>query len=166
MEILLDFRKHAFGASRRRLNAVEVEIRLKEGNCLSIVGHVWNAKHTDIIMGGQCQDSIRHIIGEKLYNIWEDWHLNDFHPGTEKQESYLAKHNNGKIPEYKKACKILKAANLYVDEGYAYGSSWLKRELPQYVMEFLNILKYRPLYECIEALGVEKLIAITVMDNR
>lgn len=46
----------------------QVEITVKDADTdkpkLSISGDVWNSRHTDIIMGGQCQDEFMKILDQ------------------------------------------------------------------------------------------------------
>lgn len=68
----------------------KVEIELENGN-LSIVGY---AKLKDLEFGGQCQDEFnKYLKGnsywDKLYSIWNEWHLNDMQPGTPEQMQCL-----------------------------------------------------------------------------
>lgn len=87
-------------------NMVDVEISMKTNKngrpCLSVCGDVWNHCNTDILEGGQCQDSLAKLksqlpnpnrkILSKILSVWNEWHLNDVHPGTEEQENCLNEH--------------------------------------------------------------------------
>ena len=83
---------------------VDVEISLKlekDPATLSICGNVWNARKSDIINGGQCQDTLRELTEKgvftkwnvdpakfkQLLDIWDRWHLNDLNPACEHQRS-------------------------------------------------------------------------------
>jgi hypothetical protein len=72
---------------------VELEIRIENGE-LSICGNVWNRSHTDIVSGGQNQDSIggecdKLFISEfllsRILRVWERWHLNKMRAGCSHQ---------------------------------------------------------------------------------
>lgn len=141
------FPKIAFYGTRR-INTPEIEVELRDtakGQVLSICGSVWNSKHTDCLMCGQCLDemnkfeSLRHNpTFRKLYEWWKAWHLNDMCPASRSQEDALIA-KFGKIPAYNEACDYLKSIDLYKDEnGYEYGSAWLYREIPD---EDLNAIK-------------------------
>ena len=147
MEIskVFKFDKVAYTSSRR-VNSPEVEMRLnyKDGDMnkpvLSICGDLWNARHTDIVMGGQCLDylnefsSLKHnTLFKRLYRLWKLHHLNDMHAGTVKQEQALneAKKSGVKICSYDDSCKYLDSVGLLDDDGYRYGSKWLYREIPE-----------------------------------
>lgn len=133
------FPKIAYSGSRR-INLPEVEIELRDtakGPELSICGSVWNSKHTDIVMGGQCLDNMMEYselscnpLFRKLYKWWKSYHLNTLNAGTVKQEEALKEANLiGK--GYERQCEYLKDIDLYEDNGYRYGSAWLYREIPE-----------------------------------
>ena len=141
------FNKIAF-SNIRRINTPEVEVELRDtqkGPELSICGSVWNSKHSDIIIGGQCLDEMVRIddlhdneLFMKLYRWWKKYHLNGMHAGSRSQrDALIAKF--GKEPDYDKACEYLKSVDLYKDENdYVYGSSWLYEAIPD---EDLNEIK-------------------------
>jgi len=141
---------------------ITIEIKLKQtekGEALSICGNIWKPKRTDIVEGGQCQDTIREALNEgkiklkgyteadilKLLDIWDRWHLNDLRAGCEHQRALipLYKKEKGedffdvsnydeiiKLPEFKK-CSIC---------GYKYGTAWLFEPLPKEVISFIREL--------------------------
>lgn len=132
--------------------SVYVRIKIVDGN-LSIVGVEGLTK------SGYCLGSCGQIVGElkRINNfvgdwerwlptfteIWERWHLNDMKAGTIKQEDFLRKKKselNVRRLDYEVACKYLEEAGLLIDNGYKYGTSWLKEELPSEVIAFLEAL--------------------------
>jgi hypothetical protein len=145
MKKTFTFPKVAYTSSRRvNLPAIEVELRYKDNDInrpvLSICGELWDARHTDIVMGGQCLDEMSKLgdlrfstLFKKLRRLWKLYHLNDMHAGTVKQENALddAKKSGIKICSYDDSCKYLESIGLLVDDGYKYGSSWLYREIPE-----------------------------------
>lgn len=66
--------------------------------------------------------------------LWGRWHLNDLRAGTAAQETFLRAHPETR---YEKACAALTAAGLNPDNGYRYGSAWLREEVPAEVLQFL-----------------------------
>ena len=134
---------------KRKVNQPEVEMELRYDSKgrpeLSICGNVWNARYTDLIMGGQCLDHMieypdlsNNELFVKLYILWKKHHLNGMNAGSRSQEDALRAEFK-EIPNYETACEYLKSINLYEDEnGYRYGSSWLYREIPE---EDLNLIK-------------------------
>ena len=87
----------------------------------------------------------------KFFAVWERWHLNNLTAGSPAQEEFLRTHaaewktykaNAGSIPShYTWACEVLAAAGLHPDpghNGYRYGSAWLREEVPEDVLIWLN----------------------------
>lgn len=157
----------------RKINAVDVEIEVRECGgeptyrgglfCgytptyteLSICGNIWNARHTDIVCGGQCIDEIaKYIHSPKVQAIqamWKKYHLNGMNAGTVEQEAAVKKHfaEIGRRYDYTEACEYLKSIGLYEveytgkscgrmydHEMYRYGHAWLVRDLPEFVVEW------------------------------
>ena len=82
----------------RKINSVDLEIELRNADTdkpeFSVCGDVWNSRHTDIVQGGQCIDSIdKFFKHDRLYklieNLWKKYHLNSMHAGTVEQENCL-----------------------------------------------------------------------------
>lgn len=82
----------------RKINSVDLVIELRNADTnkpeFSVCGDVWNGRHTDIVQGGQCIDSIdKFFKNDRLYklieNLWKKHHLNSMHAGTLEQESCL-----------------------------------------------------------------------------
>ena len=73
----------------------------------------------------------------KIQSIWNRWHLNDMRAGTPKQEDFIREWKLSNKYSYDKACEALAEADLLYDNGYKYGSSWLKEELPTDIIKYL-----------------------------
>lgn len=82
----------------RKINSVDLEIELRNADTdkpeFSVCGDVWNIRHTDIVQGGQCIDSIdKFFKHDRLYklieDLWKKHHLNSMHAGTVEQENCL-----------------------------------------------------------------------------
>lgn len=141
------FPKIAFNRTRK-INTPEIEMTLKEENgksVLSICGSIWNSKHTDIIAGGQCLDTMyKYLKHDKLfkeiYRLWKLYHLNGLHAGTIKQEQALddAEKAGVRLLDYNDSCKYLESIGLLEDDGYKYGTKWLYRAIPE---DDLTIIK-------------------------
>ena len=147
------FGKIDYYGNGRKSNAVEIEMELKDGN-FRAMGFIKNARGTDSVSGGQNIDEIADLMKDnkdvqEIHSLWKKYHLNQMHAGTEKQEEALEKFkgerkaiaeqmNKGKTydwekvdeRDYKVTNKLLENHNLLEDDGYRYGSSWLKREIP------------------------------------
>ena len=139
----ISFGKIDFNGCGRRINEVEVELRLKEtsnGMEFSASGVIYNSKKTDCICAGQCLDEIGKYVGiplfHEIHDLWKKYHLNGMHAGTEEQEAAIeaweAKENTY---DYTKVVDYLKSIGLYEVEyngkPYKYGTSWLFREIPE-----------------------------------
>ena len=130
-------------SSKSQVNEVTIEITLTNSR-LSICGYIWNRQKTDIEAGGQCYDCIRALFPhnkkvQRIIEIWQEWHLNDMHAGTPEQEAYLKGKGLLGASKYEEACQALKEAGLYEvkynGKPYKYGHDWLKREIPQEIIE-------------------------------
>lgn len=141
MEKIISFGKIAYNSNRKE-NEVTLELSLNEkekGIVFSCCCYVWNRIHTDIVAGGQCLDELvpffkHNKLFMEIHKLWKQYHLNDMHAGTEKQENCLKKYciqQKCCMPSYNKQCEILKENNLLDDGGYRYGSAWLFREIPE-----------------------------------
>lgn len=74
----------------------------------------------------------------KLQYIWERWHLNDMKAGTPRQEEAVRNWKRNNLNKgYNEACEMLSELGILVDDGYRYGTSWLKEEVPVDVLEWL-----------------------------
>lgn len=144
-----DFGKFAVRSSRR-VNDVVAHIKLEENDgkfVFTASCDVWNAKHTDLVMGGQCFDTVLKYCPElrdsavfmEIVGLWRKHHLNDMHAGTEAQEAELEKWR-GHAADYKADCQHLKEVGLYEDNGYRYGTSWLYRPIPWEDLNRINQL--------------------------
>lgn len=82
-----------------------------------------------------------------LRAIWDEYHLNDRVAGSPAQELYL-KHNpcDDRMNHYEQAVKRLTAAGLNPDPNntnpmtgkpYEYGSAWLRKDVPEWALEWL-----------------------------
>ena len=75
-------------------NKVTVEMEYKEESGkkrFSVSAMVWNARHSDILTGGQCLATIAPYIKSPLFSeilrLWKAYHLNDMHPECEHQHA-------------------------------------------------------------------------------
>lgn len=134
------------GYGRGRNNCqVTAEMKWEDGN-FSASANVWNNLGTDIIMGGQCIDTLYRDYPElrnnaefcELKDLWEKYHLNDMKAGTTEQEAAVKDWKaQGNAYDYEKVCEYLKSIDLYevkvdgMEEPYRYGTAWLKEEVPE-----------------------------------
>lgn len=87
MKRKFDFGCIDFEGKGKKVNRVTVEMEYKiEGDKkrFLVSADVWNARHSDIVCGGQCLDTIAPYIDDpvfsEIYRLWELYHLNDMHP--------------------------------------------------------------------------------------
>lgn len=141
---------------RTRAGKVFVTVNLKD-NKLSMTGVIGPRQ------GGNCQGGCGQIVQElqadqftrfnppwtkekiaELLKVWERWHLNDMRAGTVDQEQWLLEHakeaEEHRQDYYTWACEALQGAGLNPDQGYAYGSQWLKESLPEAIERYLEAL--------------------------
>lgn len=131
-------KKFIFKLKKNDAKAV-VEITLTEDG-------VFTASGSTAHYAGQCLDEINKIIipnetFDLIYKMWKLHHLNDMHAGTEKQEQALAEKFGGvNANKYTEQCEYLESIGLLYDNGYKFGSGWLKREIPQADLELIKSL--------------------------
>lgn len=130
-----NFGKIDFYGSGRKINLVEVEVELSDKGVFTASGTIWNSKKTDCVCGGQCLDEVaKHVKSDKfkkIYRLWKQYHLNDMHAGTVRQEEALdAAGLTNYANNYRKCCDYLESIGLLVDDGYKFGTGWLKRDIP------------------------------------
>lgn len=143
MKTTIDFRKsNAEGEGKR--DSVKVELSLKEeqkGPVFSATCTVFDSHGRDIIMDGQCFDTVLEQYGDQLerkelfaeiVELWKRNHLNNMHAGTREQEDALNSFRKAKganYCKYSEEVEFLKEKGLYEVElkgkPYEYGSSWL-----------------------------------------
>lgn len=87
MKRKFDFGCIDFEGRGKAVNRVTVEMEYQtEGDKkrFSVCGNVWNARHSDVVCGGQCLDTIapymNNPVFSEIYRLWELYHLNDMHP--------------------------------------------------------------------------------------
>jgi hypothetical protein len=127
---------------------LDIEINDKDSfKSLSIRGTYFTGKkllksEKNLLGWGQIHDEVKEIIPARLYEIWKRWHLNDMRAGTFVQEEILrqAKVSGIEFNDYDDACNYLERFDALLDEGYKYGSKWLKEELPQQVIDYIYCL--------------------------
>lgn len=146
MKKVFDFGKIDYCKIGRKTNSVIIKVELTDEGVFSVSGNIWNNKKSDILCGGEIMNYLIPFLSDnelfqKILNFWKKYQNNDMHAGTRKQEDALKEANI--IPfnyTYTNACEYLKSINLYSDNGYIYGSSWLKEEIPENDLEEIKKL--------------------------
>lgn len=79
---------------KAKKNRVTVEMEYKQDGdkkVFSVSADVWNTRHSDIVCGGQCLDTIAPYINNPVFSeilrLWKLYHLNDLHPECEHQHA-------------------------------------------------------------------------------
>lgn len=130
-----------------KLSISGVEGPFSNGNCAGACGQIimsYKERPQDYLMA----DPYTGETVKKIMEIWDEWHLNDMNAGTVAQTAVLkgfkeaVKKATGKEPrmDYDKQCAVLDAAGMLEDDGYKYGTAWLKRDVPEDVLDFLKSL--------------------------
>lgn len=143
----------------RKINSVDLVIELRNADTnkpeFSVCGDVWNSRHTDIVQGGQCIDSIdKFFKHDRLYklieNLWKKYHLNSMHAGTVEQENCLKDFASEKdtIREElrKSAWEKAKAEIGYSDNYFNEWQRWHGSDWNNYSVD-CELLKRHGLYE-------------------
>lgn len=90
---------------------------------------------------GQCLDeaqkelNIKNPVFKEIIRLWKLYHLNDMHAGDKVQEDAL---KDCPSTKYMDRRDFLLKKHLLVHDGYEYGTSWLKYDIPT---EDLNKIK-------------------------
>ena len=89
------------------------------------------------IYWGQCLDraqkelNINDPVMLELVRLWKAYHLNYMHAGDKEQETAVKTYTKNHTYNYDDVCNYLANKKLLIHEGYRYGSSWLKEEIPE-----------------------------------
>tara|TARA_R100000808_G_C2017865_1_gene67451 strand:+ start:42 stop:518 length:477 start_codon:yes stop_codon:yes gene_type:complete len=152
MQKTFDLGKIDYNDTGRKINRVEIDVKLSDGR-LSISGNVWNMHETDSISCGQNLDGLKpyfkyNKLFNKLWLLWKEYHLNDLQAGTTLQMAHINRvknkfdHSDHSIDWYSWACDELGKVGLltttYKGKPYKFGSQWIKKEIPQDVIEFIT----------------------------
>lgn len=141
------------------LSITGVEGPKSNGDCKGSCGQILDTIRE---YGDSCF-SLPRVTIDKFLDIWENWHLNDMRAGCQHQreagwdekriDDSLPANSYGKhfvgqstdssnlliwVSEDENSCGLLSKPCPVC--GYKYGSSWLREEVPDDVIEFLNEL--------------------------
>lgn len=137
---------------------VYVQAHIENGS-LSVAG--WAYAGRSCVSGGQCIDEVRKVTDPakglsradlaRLVEIWDRWHLNDMRAGCEHQRRWgwdtmhLLEHRvsdrspySGLRQENARSRAFRRISRPCPACGYSYGSAWLREELPQDVIDFVE----------------------------
>ena len=124
-----------------RCRGFYIKIEFTEGGRLSLYG-CWNGtsgqNHRELLDESLIPaDGFEYSDLLKIKKIWERWHLNDMKAGTPRQEEFIRNWCLTHEYDYANALLALSEAGLLVDNGYRYGNSWLKEEVPEDIIRYL-----------------------------
>lgn len=117
-----------FGMSKR--SRAIFHLKLTDDNVFTVCADVRGVGY------GQVIDEVEKAykgdpLAEKIVNWWRKYHLNNMHAGTPKQEESLNKAGiTNWADDYDICRKYLESIGLLYDNGYKFGSAWLKEEIP------------------------------------
>lgn len=120
-----------------RLSITGVEGPMSNGDALGGCGQIETRLRADAIKPapGWTTESIARFL-----DVWREWHLNDMRAGTPAQRKALKDMPPAVYPvsHYDAACAFLAARGLNPDNGYHYGSAWLRVDVPPVVLAWLD----------------------------
>jgi hypothetical protein len=154
----IDLGKVDYNSTGRKTHPAEIELRIREKeHCapyldvelqplpgkmhreFSFTYDVWQPTRHDVVACGAGVPSfVEEFFGndpklKRIAALAERWHLNGLKAGTRAQDEVIEAHKSahpGWRYDYTEACEILKAAGIYEDRGYKYGSAWLAETAP------------------------------------
>ena len=120
-----------------RLSITGVEGPLSGGNCIGGCGQIYD--HIKPI--SRYAKGWNKKLLDKFIELWRLYHLNDMHAGTPEQDACIARYGV-KNMDYRDKCQLLEDHGLYevtLPDGtpYKYGESWLRRDVPEHVLDWL-----------------------------
>lgn len=101
----IELGKIDFNKIGRKINAITIKVEIhkqmfytyKKGDywsgeyVFSVQGTIWNASRTDALVGGQCDYTLKKILGDtnplfnRIYNAWQKYHLKLISSFNEKE---------------------------------------------------------------------------------
>ena len=125
-----------FGLWHGRRTRAIVHIELDSENVLHITADIRGVGY------GQAIDEVAKAykgnpLAENIANWWRKYHMNDMHAGTKRQEDLL---KYCKSHDYKEQCDFLEKHSMLFDNGYKYGTAWLKEEIPTEDLEEIKVI--------------------------
>ena len=140
MKRTINYGKHDATGNGRRANEVTLTVSVEpsryqskergnytKGEHFSVCGDIWNARHTDIIQGGQCVDTIvKHYAKDEtsrnIRRLWEVFHLQQMDAIPERFRAAIVDFVSGSadtIQLERKRCAayLLKATEMVTDYG-------------------------------------------------
>lgn len=131
-----------------KLSITGVEGPMSNEDCLGSCGQIDMTLREDNHADWTFQPGWNLTKMARLLEIWDRWHLNDMQAGTPAQMEFVRKWLKENFPNgytggeslYDQQCDALRAAGLYEDGGYKYGTAWLREDVPDEVIQWLAAL--------------------------
>ena len=115
---------------------------LRNGDCAGSSGQIHMSLRASEVHPAEGWDVAKI---EKFLSVWDTFHLSDMFPGSPAQTKYLASLEAPNHSYFEWACSALTKAGLnpdpdYLHNGkpYAFGSDWLRIEVPEEIVGFLS----------------------------
>lgn len=91
MQKTIDLGKVDYEGRGYKANLVTITIELRDGR-LAMSGDIWDARHSDIVGGGQNYDDIARLFPsapkvQRMIEVWKRWHINTMRAGCEHQRA-------------------------------------------------------------------------------
>lgn len=161
MKRTINYGKHDATGSGRRANEVTLTVSVEpsqyqskergsytEGEHFSVCGDIWNARHTDIIQGGQCVDTIvKHYAKDEtsrnILRLWNVFHLQQMDAMPERFRAAITDFVNGgadtiQLERKRCAAYLLKATEKVTDYG-TYTDGTITIKTPDGIAEVIRL---------------------------
>ena len=129
-----------FGLNKRSRAIFHLE--LTDDNVFTVCADVRGVGYGQVI--DECEKAYSNSedkLAKAICDMWRKYHLNDMHAGTPKQEEALNKAGITKWADDYDICrKYLASIGLLYDNGYKFGSAWLKEEIPTEDLEEIKVI--------------------------
>jgi hypothetical protein len=161
MKRTINYGKHDATGNGRRANEVTLTVSIEpsryqskergsytEGEHFSVSGDIWNARHTDIIQGGQCVDTIaKHYAKDEttrnIRRLWEVFHLQQMDAIPERFRAAIVDFVSGstdtiQLDRKRCAAYLLKATEKVTDYG-TYTDGTITIRTPDGITEVIRL---------------------------
>lgn len=125
-----------FGLNKR--SRAIFHLKLTDDNVFTVCADVRGVGYGQVI--DECEKAYSNSedkLAKAICDMWRKYHLNDMHAGTKRQEDLL---KYCKSHDYKEQCDFLEKHSMLFDNGYKYGTAWLKEEIPTEDLEEIKVI--------------------------
>ena len=136
MEDVVINRKRVRVCSKNRVYRATIDMELRASNgdmnkpVFAAMCNIYKNGYS--YCGGQCFDKLLEFIPTKtvksIYNVWKEWHLNDFHAGCIHQRAFEKEPYENHQGHHCDICD------------HTYGSKWIYEEIPAEIIEEIKNL--------------------------